>query len=126
MRANDQRHSPVAAMRTELSTLSHTLDIPLAHGASVVVPNVTLEQKTVVFFQLCNVMHVTQLKAREKQAVKRVVAVCDPALIQYSPCSADWPHRRTGPHHATPVPAHNTRMPSFNRVSFETPRARWL
>ena len=62
-------------MRGELSTLAQSLDIPLAYGASVVVPNVTKGQKSLIYRQLFRILHTTKLKAWEKQAVKRIVRV---------------------------------------------------
>ena len=67
--------APAAGMRSELTTLSQSLDIPLAYGASVVVPNVTHGQKSLIYRQLVRTLQTTHLKAWEKQAVKRAVRV---------------------------------------------------
>ena len=62
-------------MRSELTTLSQPLDIPLAYGASVVVPNVTQGQNFLIYRQLVRTLQTTDLKGWEKQAVKKVVRV---------------------------------------------------
>ena len=52
-----------AHMRTELTTLSQPLDIPMSYGASVVVPNVTPGQKSLIYRQLVRTLQTTHLKA---------------------------------------------------------------
>ena len=64
---DDSDYPRVAAMRAELTELSQTVNLPLVFGASIVVPNLTPRQKTHIY--------TTNLKAWEKQAVKRVVRV---------------------------------------------------
>ena len=71
----DRDFTHAAGMRNELTTLSQSPDIPLAYGASVVVPNVTQGQKSLIYRQLVRTLKTTDLKAWGKQAVKRVVHV---------------------------------------------------
>ena len=67
-----QDYAHVTGMRGELSALAQSLDIPLAYGASVMVPNVTKGQKYLIYRQLFRILHTTELKAWEKQAVKHI------------------------------------------------------
>ena len=40
-------------MRNELTTLSQSLDIPLAYGALVVVPNITQGRNSLIYRKVC-------------------------------------------------------------------------
>ena len=71
----DQDYVRGTGMLGELSTPAQSRDIPLAYGASVVVPNVTKGQKSFIYRQLFRILHTTELKVWEKQAVKRIVRV---------------------------------------------------
>ena len=71
----DQDYPRIAAMRGEITSLSQSLDIPLAFGASVVLPNITPGRKSVIYHQLYRVLRSSPLKAWERQAVTRSIRV---------------------------------------------------
>ena len=71
----DRDLARAAGMRSELTTRAQSLDIPLAYGASVVVPNVTPRQISLIYKQFVCMLQTTDLNAWEKQALNRVVRV---------------------------------------------------
>ena len=80
----DQDYPRIAAVRGELTSLSQSLDTPRAFGASVVVPNITAGQKSVIHHRLCHVLRTAPLKAWEKQAVCHSIKVVhsNPHIVQ--------------------------------------------
>ena len=83
-------------MRSELTDLSSSLDIPMLHGACVTIPNCTPTQKTAVLRIMHRILRTTKMRAWEKQAVKKLSKVVrsSPHSVQMVfsklSTSADW------------------------------------
>ena len=70
---HDANHARAKAMRAELSDLAAELHIPLVHGATMLVPNVTPTQKTAILRVMRYILRSTTHWAWEKHAIKKVM-----------------------------------------------------